>query len=199
MNNDVEAITQAGRIGRWILLLTALVTLTIAVAVRGVSHTMIPKQAVVFSGLSEERDSIVSAQAQRFHMDPSLAIAVSHVENWGGDSAVVHPRSGAIGLMQVMPFWADSFTTECGTAPLIDRRSNACRGVLISVMYFQACGDWDCALTRYLGAECRPKDGPLLCARKRKAADDYIHGVMKRLGRDLSRERDAFAFGGWRQ
>jgi hypothetical protein len=131
-------------------------------------------------------------------MDPQLAIAVSHVENWGGDSAVIHPKSGAIGLMQVMPFWSDSFTTECGTSPLIDRKSNACRGVLIALMYFEECGDWDCALIKYLGAACKPKDGPLTCGRKQKAADDYIHGVMRRLGRDLSRERDAFALGAWR-
>lgn len=187
---------------RWFTGIVVVGTLTgfALVAADTFLHSRHP-HAVVFSGPSHERDSIVSYQAQRFGMDPALAIAVSHVENWGGDSMAVHPKSGAIGLMQVMPFWADSFTTECGTENLFNRQSNACRGVMIGMMYFKDCGDWDCALTYYLGAACGPRDSMVKCHAKQAQANEYAHRVLRNLHRSdvTSLERDAFALGGWRR
>ena len=184
-----------------------LIALGLLVAVAGawawVADAAFPlerNESVAFSGPSHERDSIVSYQAQRFGMDPKLAIAISHAENWGGDSAAVHPRSGAVGIMQVMPFWADSFRTECGIEPLTNRISNACRGVLISMKYFKDCGDWDCALQYYVGAVCTKRDGPWRCEQKQKTGERYVHAVLRNLHRtDLSVNRDAVAMGGWRR
>lgn len=155
---------------------------------------------ILFGGPSEERDSIVAYEARRAGMDPALAIAVSHVENWSGDSTAAHPRSGAMGLMQVMPFWADSFHVECyGPGTLTMRRRNACIGARIAVQYFRECGNWHCALTWYVGARCTQKDGPARCARKTEAGKGYVLAVVERFGRDdLSPARDAMAFGFWR-
>lgn len=155
---------------------------------------------VLFGGPSEERDSIVAFEARQAGMDPALAIAVSHVENWSGDSAAVHPRSGAVGLMQVMPFWADSFQVECyGPSDLTDRRRNACIGARIAMRYFRECGNWNCALVWYVGARCTRRDTALRCMQKREAGTSYVLLVVARFGRtDLSPARDAMAFGLWR-
>lgn len=152
-------------------------------------------------GPSEERDSIVAYEARRAGMDPTLAIAVSHVENWGGDSAIQHRTSGAVGLMQVMPaIWSDSFQTECyGPASLTLRARNACVGVRVAVRYFEECGNWNCALVAYVGARCRPTDSPERCARKTRVGAEYVLEVVERYGRtDLSPARDAIASGSFR-
>src|ERR1051325_2713720 len=52
--------------------------------------------------LSEQRDSIIAQEARRAGAPVALSIAVSHVENWTGDSTAVSPR-GAVGIMQVLP------------------------------------------------------------------------------------------------
>src|SRR6266550_1517081 len=63
--------------------------------------------------LSQQRDSIVAYEARRARVPVPLAIAVSHAENWGGDSTALS-SSGAVGLMQVMPrTWQHSFEPEC--------------------------------------------------------------------------------------
>lgn len=155
---------------------------------------------VLFGGPSEERDSIVAFEARRAGMPDGVAVAISHVENWSGDSTVRHSRSGATGLMQVMHFWADSFHVECGTDSLIVRRRNACVGVRIAKLYFEQCGDWDCALRRYVGAACTKRDTPLNCERKKRVGTDYVLAVMQKMYRtDLSPARDEMAFGRWRQ
>lgn len=155
---------------------------------------------VLFGGPSEERDSIVAFEARQAGMDPALAIAVSHVENWSGDSTAVHPRSGAVGLMQIMPFWSDSFQVECyGASDLTTRRRNACIGTRIAVRYFRECGNWNCALTWYVGARCTKRDTAWRCSQKREAATAYVLLVVTRFGRtDLSPARDAMAYGQWR-
>ncbi len=160
-----------------------------------------PPHPVVFSGPSHERDSIVAAAARLAGMPEQLAIAVSHVENWGGDSTAVHPVSGCLGLMQVCPrTWADSFTVQCGTDSLIARWRNACVGAFIAMEYFQACGNWDCALIKYVGAECTSRDSFERCARKQRTGNQYVRTVMENIYRtDLSQQRDAMAFGGWRR
>lgn len=155
---------------------------------------------VVFSGPSHERDSIVAAAARLAGMPVPLAIAVSHTENWGGDSTSRHPISGCLGLMQVCPqIWADSFHTECGTDSLIARWRNACVGAFVAVRYFQACGNWDCALIKYVGAECTSRDTWQRCQKKKATGNQYVRDIMGRLYRtDLSTQRDAMALGYWR-
>lgn len=152
----------------------------------------VPATQVLVGGLSEQRDSIVAAAAREHGMPVALAIAVSHVENWSGDSAVRHPASGATGLMQVLPrMWGDSFRTECGGGTLIERRRNACVGVRIALRYRRTCGNWDCALRLYVGATCTSKDTPEQCVRKQRLGAAYVQGVMQRLWRqDLSPSRD---------
>lgn len=156
---------------------------------------------VVFSGPSHERDSIVAQAARLAGMPVPLAIAISHTENWGGDSTSRHPVSGCLGLMQVCPgIWADSFHTECGADTLIARWRNACVGAFVAMGYFRACGNWDCALIKYVGAECNARDTWLRCQKKKATGDQYVRDVMERIYRtDLSPQRDAIALGMWRR
>lgn len=182
-----------------IVLLGASVTLYSARLTGEASPAPVPAP-ILFGGPSEERDSIVAYEARRAGMDPALAIAVSHMENWSGDSAAAHPRSGAVGLMQVMPFWTDSFPADCyGPGDLTMRSRNACIGARIAVRYFRECGNWNCALVRYVGAECTRRDTPLRCTRKNEIGKGYVLAVVERFGRtDLSPARDAMAYGSWR-
>jgi len=156
----------------------------------------------LFAGPSQERDSIVAQAAREAGMPTALAIAVSHVENWSGDSTARHPVSGALGLMQVLPrMWRDSFPIECGLDSLVARRRNACVGAHIAVEYFEQRGNWNDALRMYAGAWCTKNDSYERCARKIKAGDAYVLAVMQRLYRtDLSPARDQMALGtSWRR
>lgn len=130
-----------------------------------------------------ERDSIVAAAGMYAGMSPTLAVAVSHVEDWKGDSTARNTKSGALGLMQVMTFWADSFNIECGMGSLTGRWRNACVGTHIAVRYFQECGDWDCALFKYVGATCTTEDTVEHCRQKLRVGDEYVHNVMRQFGR----------------
>ncbi len=155
-----------------------------------------------FDGPSQERDSIVAQEARLAGMPVALAIAVSHVENWAGDSTARHPISGALGIMQILPkTWSDSFQTECGTDSLVVRRRNACVGVHVALAYFQESGNWNDALRMYAGAWCNKTDTYAHCAKKIKAGDAYVLAVMQRLYRtDLSPARDQMALGtSWRR
>lgn len=122
--------------------------------------------------LSKQRDSIV-AYAARVHGVPvRLAIAVSHTENWSGDSTA-ESSVGAIGLMQVMPrYWQHSFEAECGCGSLFDRRRNACKGVLVLKHYLDSLPTVDLALRSYHGS-----NKPRLHA----AGDGYVATVLERL------------------
>jgi len=143
-------------------------------------------------GPSEERDSIVAQEARRAGMPVALAISISHVENWSGDSTARHPSSGATGLMQVMPrYWNDSFPVQCGTAPLTNRRRNACVGVQIALRYYRDLGNWEDALRAYVGGICRDTDTPARCQRKTATADGYLFAVLHSIYRtDISPWRD---------
>lgn len=143
-------------------------------------------------GPSAQRDSIVADEARKAGMPVGLAIAVSHVENWSGDSTA-RSRVGAIGLMQVMPsHWNDSFLIECGFTSLESRRRNACVGVRVAMLYFEQHGDWNKALRAYNGALCRGVHSYVRCQRLVRAGDEYVLTVMRKLFRtDLSPDRDA--------
>jgi len=169
------------------------------------AHIVVPTllaPVTLFAGPSQERDSIVAQEARLAGMPVALAIAVSHVENWSGDSTARHPASGAVGLMQILPrTWSDSFAVECGVDSLVVRRRNACVGVHVAVEYFQQRGNWNDALRMYAGAWCTARDTYERCARKIKAGDAYVLAVMQRLYRtDLSPARDQMALGtSWRR
>jgi len=151
-------------------------------------------------GPSEARDSIIAEEARAAGMPVALALAISHTENWGGDSTAVHRRSGATGLMQVMPtIWADSFFVECGDQPLTWRRRNACVGIQVALKYYRELGNWEDALRAYVGDVCLPRDTPARCAGKRRTGDEYLQTIVRYLYRtDLSpmRDRDFAARGG---
>ena len=90
--------------------------------------------------LSDQRDSLVTWEARRQGIPVWLAKGISHAENWGGDSTVVNPFSGCVGLLQVCPYdmkgdslWIGAFP-ECGletVPPLVGRRRNICVGLKV--------------------------------------------------------------------
>lgn len=99
---------------------------------------------------SQVRDALVIYYARKYGVDTSLALDVSHAENWTGNPRAVSP-AGAIGLMQVMPFWKGAYP-ECGES-LYDRATNVCYGVSILRSYLIQCGrNTYCATNRYNGA-----------------------------------------------
>jgi len=120
--------------------------------------------------LSEQRDTIVASEARRAGVSVDLALAVSHVENWTGDSMAVSPR-GAVGLMQVLPkYWQHEFETECGCGSLFQRRLNACKGVRVLAFYLKQQKTTALALRAYHGS-----------LHLHSAGDDYIASVLDRL------------------
>ncbi len=101
--------------------------------------------------LSAQRDSIVAQQARKWGVPPALAVHVSHVEDWSGDSMATSP-AGAVGIMQVQPrFWAHAFDADCGTASLYDRTKNACVGVHVLTAFYMQTNEWASALRLYNG------------------------------------------------
>lgn len=143
-------------------------------------------------GPSEQRDSIVAFQARRWGMPVDLALAISHTENWRGDS-LARSHVGAVGLMQVLPkVWSNSFLLECGFEDLTNRRRNACVGVMVAMGYFYQRGNWTDALRDYVGANCLPRYTIARCARLQEHAHDYVSTVMSKMYRtDLTPARDA--------
>lgn len=121
---------------------------------------------------SAERDSIVATEARRAGVPADLAIAVSHVENWTGDSMAVS-SAGAVGIMQVMPkYWQDAFPEACGAGSLFERRRNACVGVRVLGLYLAKHTRADLALRAYNGA-----------LTYREAGDRYVADVLDRMVR----------------
>lgn len=101
--------------------------------------------------LSARRDSIVAAQAQKWGVPAKLAVHVSHVEDWSGDSTATSP-TGAVGIMQIQPaIWGHVFDADCGTASLVNMTKNACVGVHVLTWYYQQTNEWATALRLYNG------------------------------------------------
>ena len=101
---------------------------------------------------SEQRDTLVSQEARRAGVSVALAVAVSHVENWTGDSMAVSER-GAVGLMQVVPkYWQHEFEEECGCGSLFERRLNVCKGVRVLAFYLKQQKTTVLALRAYHGS-----------------------------------------------
>jgi len=88
----------------------------------------------------------VDAASRAFHRDPDLILAMTVTESHFKPDAV--SRAGAVGLMQVMPFWLKVFNAE--GEDLKDVRTNVRRGVQI----YNACehvyaNNQELALTAY--------------------------------------------------
>jgi soluble lytic murein transglycosylase-like protein len=126
--------------------------------------------------LSEQRDTIVAQEARRAGAPVALSIAVSHVENWTGDSMAISTR-GAVGLMQVLPkYWQHEFEEECGCGSLFQRRLNACKGVRVLAFYLKQQKTTALALRAYHGS-----------LHLHTAGDDYIASVLGVLaGQDVN-------------
>jgi len=144
--------------------------------------------------LSEERDSIVAAEARKIGVPVLLALAVSHVENWTGDSMAVSwagkqdtvtirraiagqqraiDTLGAVGIMQVLPrAWWHSFEEECGCGSLFNRRRNACKGVRVLAFYLAREPTVDRALRGYHGS-----------LRAHTQGDGYASAVLEQMTR----------------
>lgn len=144
--------------------------------------------------LDEQRDSIVAAAARKVGVPVLLALAVSHVENLGGDSMAVSNAGrqdtttirraiagdqraidslGAVGIMQVLPrVWWHSFENECGCGSLFDRQRNACKGNHILRYYLTREPTVDRALRAYHGS-----------LRHHGQGDDYARAVLEQMTR----------------
>lgn len=107
------------------------------------------------------RTRLVLEEASRQGVSPKLMLAISRVENWGGDTLATS-RAGALGLMQVMPFWANSvtLTAYCNGNELRNPRINVCFGTAIFRMYLSKYeGNISKALRAYNGSLHLPRAG----------------------------------------
>jgi hypothetical protein len=192
--------------GRWELGIGALIgiVLSLLIAATGplrqapADGTRVVLPPPITATLSEQRDSIVAVEARRAGVPVLLALAVSHVENWTGDSMAVSVAGrrdtvtvrraiagdqraidtlGAVGLMQVLPRkWWHAFEDDCGCGSLFDRRRNACKGVRVLQFYLAQQPDVDRALRSYHGSLHHHAQG-----------DGYAAAVLERMTRLAAR------------
>lgn len=93
---------------------------------------------------------IIRYEAQRVGIDPQIIFALIEVESNFRADAVSH--AGAIGLMQVMPFWTDVLSSG-SSRELFEPRVNIRYGCLILRHYLDIeKGNLDRALGRYNGS-----------------------------------------------
>lgn len=98
------------------------------------------------------RHSLASAalyEARRSGLDPALVLAIIQVESDYRKYAI--SRAGALGLMQVMPFWQDEIGLPAHN--LFDVRQNLRFGCVVLRHYLELeKGDMSRALARYNGS-----------------------------------------------
>jgi soluble lytic murein transglycosylase-like protein len=91
-------------------------------------------------------------EANNTHLDASLLVGVLLVENPELKPHARNPRSGALGLMQVMPFHAGEY--KCGSKNLRQIESNICHGShILADLIQESKGSHHTALLHYNG--CR--------------------------------------------
>ena len=100
------------------------------------------------AALAERAAWAVTREAGRLKVSPSLLAAVLLHENRALDSGAVS-ISGAVGLMQVMPFHAGSY--GCASADLRMVDANICHGARILHLYLVRTRSVPRALRRYNG------------------------------------------------
>ncbi|HLW74456.1 MAG TPA: transglycosylase SLT domain-containing protein [Gammaproteobacteria bacterium] len=92
---------------------------------------------------------LIHAEASRAQVPPQLVLALIHVESKFDPYAVSH--SGAVGLMQIMPFWLKLIGRSDDS--LVHARTNLRMGCTILKYYLgKSKGDIREALQRYNGA-----------------------------------------------
>lgn len=108
-------------------------------------------------------------QSKRWEMDPAFVTAVVSVENHTlvSDTA---STAGALGVMQVMPFWRRSFADRCGT-DLHDDAVNICYGIHVLKTFLRERGSEERALLAYNGCRTLERCGhyPRLVLSRRDA------------------------------
>ncbi len=98
------------------------------------------------------RDNAVRYEAKRWGVPYRIAIAVSHAENYSGDSTATNERTGAIGIMQIHPGNFGAYDRDCyGPGDMTNLRRNACYGMVLLKGYYLQTGSWGAALRLYLG------------------------------------------------
>jgi len=93
-------------------------------------------------------DQLTNYYAQYYRVDPDLIRRIMYIESKGYQYAR-NARSGAAGLMQVMPFWF-----KAGESPY-DPATNIGRGTYILRNGYNRWGTWDKAVAAYLGGITR--------------------------------------------
>lgn len=140
---------------------TALALTVWVLAVAQQDHRSAPQHPL---SVSEQRDSIVAQEARKVGIPTPVAIAVSHIENFSGDSLAVSNK-GAVGLMQVMPLiWSHKFEEDCGCGSLFPRRRNACLGVHVLKLYHDKHKTWEKTLRAYHGSNDHPQGREYIAA-----------------------------------
>lgn len=112
-------------------------------------------------------------QSRLWKADPALVTAIVTVENHTLVSDTVS-HAGAVGVMQVMPFWRrSSFRQRCGE-DLTQDRVNLCYGINIIQTFLRERGSEERALLAYNGCRtlerCGHYPGRVLARRDRLAS-----------------------------
>jgi soluble lytic murein transglycosylase-like protein len=113
-------------------------------------------------------------QSRRWEMDPAFVVAIVTVENHTlvSDTA---STAGAVGVMQVMPFWRRSFARICGD-DLTDDGVNICYGIHVLKTFLQERGSEERALLAYNGCKTLERCGhyPRKVLRRRDAVRETL-------------------------
>jgi len=104
------------------------------------------------------RNAAVRYEARRWDVPYRIAYAVSHAENYNGDSTALNPRTGAIGILQIHPVHFGALAGVCyGSGSMTNLKRNACYGMKILRGYYDQTGSWSAALRKYLGYKTNTK------------------------------------------
>lgn len=109
--------------------------------------------------IEARRNKAIIFYSQKLGIDTALLRAVADVENPTMDP-LAKSSKGALGLMQVMPFWVGVFHEACGGSDLLDVEENVCYGAHILDYYLTSCKLTSrtrkeailCALKKYVGS-----------------------------------------------
>lgn len=103
-------------------------------------------------------EPLILEKASHYGIDPDLVAAVMMVESGGDPNAV--SRSGAIGLMQVMPYDAERFPSRPAAEDLFDPAFNIEWGVrILAEEIAWAGGDVSKGLMAYYGGRAQAEAG----------------------------------------
>lgn len=128
------------------------------------------------NGTAREIASAVLKYAKIYHRDPDLILSVMRVESNFDLEAI--SKMGAVGLMQIMPYWVDVLDIQC------DLKNPDCStryGLQILGTYEKIYGGLDLALTVY-NRGAGPVDSALMrCKDPDNGYADEVRTVYNRL------------------